>query len=591
MRGAPGKGVTPGALSRTSRGTLATTTALPPRTAPTRSTETHPAMRQPTTRGLSTALLASLALTGCSKSDATAKPSARASVITISTAVDADALIPPLVSTTQGKQAVDMLFDLLAEPKTPMTTVGDAGFGPQLAARWQWAADSLSIAFSIDPRARWHDGKPVRANDVRFSFALFTDPVVASMHASNFVGIDSVSVRDTLTAVVWWHKRHPEQFFQIAYNLAIMPEHLLGSVPRDSLLRSKFADHPIGSGRYRFTQWTRQHDLMFEADTANYRGAPGASRLIWTVAADPTAANLSVLAGQSDVIEFVRGDAYTQTRASTRVRAVEYPSLDYGYMLLNHQRTVNGTRKLFADRALRIALTQSVDRAAIVANALDSLGRVALGPFTRVTDAVDTTMHQFTFDAAAAARALDSLGWKLDAADGLRHQAGRALKFSLMLPAPSATRQRVAVLMQAQLKAIGVQVDVDAVEPQIFGARLAKGDFDAALNVWRTDPSPATIRQVWATPHGKDIEANFGRYSNAAFDAAIDSAAVTFDPATRRALYRRAYQSIVDDAAAIWLYEPRNFAAINSRVTPTGMRADAWWASLPNWRVAEAGAP
>ena len=547
-------------------------------------------MRPTTYRSAAAALLTCLAAIGCSQSDASATKTARNSIITIASAVDADALIPPLVGTTQGKQAVDMLFDFLAEAKTPISTVGDAGFGPELAARWQWAPDSLSIAFSIDPRARWHDGAPVRANDVRFSFALFTDPVVASMHAGNFEGIDSVSVRDSLTAVVWWHTRHPEQFFQIAYNLAVMPEHLLGKIPRDSLLRSSFADHPVGSGRYRFAQWNRQRDLMFEADTNNYRGAPAAARIVWVVAADPTAASLSVLAGQADVLESVRGDAYTQVRKSSSVRAVEYESLDYAYMLLNRERTVSGTRRLFADKALRVALTASIDRAAVVANALDSLGRVALGPFTRATNGVDTTMRQIAFDTVAAAKTLDSLGWTRQSADGFRRRAGRTLQFSVMVPAASATRKRVAVLLQSQLKALGIQIDIDAVESQVYAARLAKGDFEAALNTWRTDPSPSTIRQVWGTKRGADVEANYGRYSNTTFDAAIDSAAFTFDPTRRQALYRRAYQSIVDDAAAVWLYEPRNFAAVNARVSPVGMRADAWWAALPRWKVAGAGA-
>ena len=546
-------------------------------------------MRSSTYLGAAAALLVGLSAFGCSSSASDDKKSARNSIITIASAVDADALIPPLVGTTQGKQAVDMLFDGLAEAKTPISTVGDAGVGPQLASSWTWAPDSLSIAFSIDPRARWHDGVPVRANDVRFSFALFTDPVVASMHAGNFAGIDSVSVRDSLTAVVWWHARHPEQFFQIAYNLAIMPEHLLGKVPRDSLLRSPFADHPVGSGRYRFEQWNRQRDLMFVADTANYRGAPGASRIVWVVAADPTAASLSVLAGQADVLESVRGDAYTQVTKSSTVRAVEYESLDYAYMLFNHQRTVNGKAKLFADRALRIAITESIDRAAVVANALDSLGRVALGPFTRATSGVDTSMRQIAFDTAAAAHTLDSLGWRRKSADGMRQRDGRTLAFNVMVPSASATRKRVAVLLQSQLKTLGMQMEIDAVEPKVFAARLAKGDFDAALNAWRTDPSPSTIKQVWGTPKGADIEANYGRYSNREFDAAIDSAATVFDPARRQALYRRAYQSIVDDAPAVWLYEPRNFAAINARVSPVGMRADAWWAALPRWTVAEAG--
>ena len=547
-------------------------------------------MRLSTYCGAATALLIGLFAAACSRSSSSDTNAARNSVITIVSPVDADALIPPLVSTTQGKQAIDMLFDFLAEAKTPISTIGDAGFGPELASHWQWAPDSLSIAFSIDPRARWHDGAPVRAKDVQFSFALFTDPKVASMHASDYKGIDSVSVRDSLTAVVWWHARNPEQFFQIAYNLSVMPEHLLGKVPRDSLLRSAFADHPVGSGRYRFAQWNRQRDLMFEADTANYRGTPAAKRIVWVVASDPTAASLSVLGGQADVLESVRGDAYKQVKKSTKVRAVEYESLDYGYMLLNRERTVSGTRRLFADKALRVALTETIDRASVVANALDSLGRVALGPFTRATDAVDTTMRQIAFDTVAAARTLDSLGWTRQP-DGLRHRGGHALHFSVMIPAVSTPRKRVAVLLQSQLKNLGIAIDVDAVESQVFAARLAKGDFDAALNTWRTDPSPSSIRQVWGTTRGPDVEANYGRYSNPSFDAVVDSAAATFDPASRTQLYRRAYQSIVDDAAAVWLYEPRNFAAVNARVSPVGMRADAWWAQLPRWKVTAAASP
>jgi peptide/nickel transport system substrate-binding protein len=514
---------------------------------------------------------------------------AAATTLTIVSAADADALIPPLVTTTQGKQVIDQLFDRLAEPVSPVETGGDRGFRPQLATGWSWSPDSLSIAFAINPKARWHDGTPVRAGDVRFSFALHTDPVVASPQRDVFEGIDSVTVRDSLTAVVWWHARHPEQFFQLAYNLLVLPEHLLASIARDSLGSSAFADHPVGSGRYRFERWSRQQALVLTADRANYRGAPQVQRLIWVVAPDPAAANLRLLAGEADVLESVRGDAYVQARQSSRVRTVEYPSLDYGYLLFNYDRAVSGVPRLFADRTLRVALTQAINREAVVANALDSLGSVALGPFTHATAGADTTLQQLAFDTAAAAQALDAQGWRRGA-DGLRRKGGRALTFDLLFPSTSSPRQRMAVLLQEQFKRIGVTITVTAVEPAVFGARLEEGNFDAALNVWRTDPSPATIRQVWGSPRGGSngvgIGANFSRYRNAIFDARIDSAAREFNPATRRALFRRAWHTIVDDAAAVWLYEPRNVAAVSRRVTPTDLRADAWWASLSAWRVA-----
>lgn len=509
-----------------------------------------------------------------------------AKVLTIATPADADALVPQLVQSTQGKQAVDLIFDHLARPTSNLETVGDAGFKPELAESWKWADDSLSIAFAIDPRARWHDGQPVRAKDVQFSLALYLDPAVASPHASNFEGVDSVSVRDSLTAVVWWKQRNPEQFFQIAFNLSIVPEHLLATLPRATLAQSDYAQKPVGSGRYRFEQWTRDRQLIVAADSTNYRGGPNFQRVVWVVTSDPTAASLSVLSGQADVLESVRGDAFVKARQSPALRTVEYGSLDYAYMLFNFDRTIDGNRRFFGDRAVRSALTAALDRKAMVSNALDSLGSVALGPFTRSGAGVDTALRQIGHDVASAGRTLDSLGWKLDNADKRRKKNGKPLRFELLVPASSATRQKFAVLIQAQFASLGVTIDVTPLEPGIFASRLEKGEFDAALNMWRSDPSPmVSLRQVWASPRGREVGANYSRYANAALDAVLDSAATAFVAQKRRGLYQRAYQLIVDDAAAIWLYEPRNFAAINARIAPVGMRADAWWAELPDWNV------
>ena len=70
-----------------------------------------------------------------------------------------------------------------------------------------------------------------------------------------------------------------------------------------------------------------------------------------------------------------------------------------------------------------------------------------------------------------------------------------------------------------------------------------------------------------------------------AFDATIDSAIATFEPAARTALFRRAHALLVADAPAIWLYEPRNLAAVHARLVPVGVRPDAWLAQLGDWRA------
>jgi peptide/nickel transport system substrate-binding protein len=510
-------------------------------------------------------------------------------VLTVATPADADALIPPIVASLQGKQAVDLLFDMLAKPTGAIETVGDAGFAPQLASRWSWAADSLSIAFTIDSAARWHDGQPVRAHDVAFSYALYTDSAVASPHAGAFAGIDSVTARDSSTAVVWWSRRHPEQFFQVAYNLAIMPAHLLASTPRAALAQSEFARHPIGSGRYRFGAWTRGQLLVFEADTNNYRGAPGIARVIWSVTPDATAASLRVLAGEADLLEAIRLDAYAQASTTKGLTLVPYHTLDYAYLAFNFNARSAATRQLFAAQPLRAALSASLDRQAMVQNVLGELGLVALGPFTRAVPAADTTVAQIAYDTVSADHVLDSLGWTRGP-DGMRARGGTPLRFEVIVPASSATRQRMATLMQAQFRARGVDMRIAAVEPAQFFARVGSGDFDAALNMWHADPSPMAVRDVWGSPRGNDVGGNFGRYRNATVDAAFDTAATTFDSARRRTLFHRAFAEIVRDVPAIWLYEPRSMALMRDRVRPTSLRADAWWSGIPDWTV-DAGAP
>ena len=91
--------------------------------------------------------------------------------LAISTGGDPDVLIPSLVQSVQGAQITDMIYDRLADIGDSLNILNDKGFTPRLADHWTWSADSLSIAFHINPKAKWHDGLPVRSNDVQFTVA------------------------------------------------------------------------------------------------------------------------------------------------------------------------------------------------------------------------------------------------------------------------------------------------------------------------------------------------------------------------------------------------------------------------------------
>lgn len=528
-----------------------------------------------------------IGLSGCAKEENPTKSGTDVPIggtIVVAAAADADALVPPLILSLQGKQIADQMFDNLADIGPRLNTVGDAAFTPRLASSWQWSGDSLAVDFKIDPRARWHDGVPVRSEDVRFTFALLKNPALGSPLSGNLDNVDSVSLPDSMTARVWFHRRTPDQFFKAATPIAILPAHLLGKIKPADLRASQFAQHPVGSGRFRFSEWVRGGRIVLTADSANYRGRPKADRVIWLISADYAAAALRLMSGQADFLDVVKPEYVAQLRAKGDKIVTTGGSLDYGYAAFNLGDATKGKKQtIFADRNVRRALVMAVDRNALVRNVFDTLALVAHGPATRALTTSDTTIG-LPYDTVRAAAILDSLGWKRGAS-GMRQKGGTPLAFALMVPHSSAIRSKLAVLLQEQWRRAGVAVRIESIEANAFGERLDDRKFDAVLNAWHIDPTPSSVREEWASSEIKKGGYNATSYSSPSFDAVVDSAVSEMDPARSAALYQRAYRILTDDAAAMWIYELRNVHGVSPRIQTVGIRADSWWGDLADWSV------
>lgn len=536
-------------------------------------------------RHLVVAILPMLLLGACESQKE--KPSGpTGGTVVIAVAADVDALIPPLVSSIQGRQVADQIFDRLADIGDSLNTTGDYGFRPRLAERWMWSADSLSITFSLNPLARWHDGRAVTSRDVRFTHQLFQDPEVAAPMAALLANIDSVGTPDSLTAVFWFKARSPRQFFDAVYNVHIVPEHLLGSAPRGQLRATPFARAPVGSGRFRFARWQPAVSLEVVADSNNYAGRAKLERVIWTVSPDFTTASTKLLAGEADVFDAVRPEMIPEIQKNPSLRLMTYPGLDYSFLLFNLRdpRRRAAPHALFGDQRLRAAVSMAVDRESLVRNVFDTLARVAIGPTVRGYVGADESLPQIGYDTTAANRLLDSLGWRRGS-NGMRARAGKPLAFSLVTPTSSRSRGRAAVVIQEQLRKLGVAVEIESLDNAAFITRMQARSFDAALGGWHLDPAPG-IRQTWGSagstsPGGN----NFGSYESPEFDLHVDSALSTMDPVKAQAHMRRAYEVIIRDAPAVWLYEPLSTIALHSRIRPGTLRRDAWWAHLGDWTI------
>jgi peptide/nickel transport system substrate-binding protein len=505
-------------------------------------------------------------------------------LIIVQAGIESSPLLPPFAADNVARNVIDQVYDRLAQLGPNLNTLGDRDFQPRLARSWTWSPDSMSVAFSIDPRARWHDGQPVRASDVRFSFEVDRDPKTATQLTATIGNVDSVTVRDSLTPVVWFHRRTPEQFYDFVYQVYIMPEHVLKDIPRDKLATSEVVRRPIGTGRFRFARWDPGVRIELLSDTANYRGRAKLDRVVISFVPDPGAAITQLLSGQADWYENVPAGVVPRIDSSGSVRALRYPGFGYGFMGMNLRdpKRPGAPHPIFGDRRVRVAFSMALDRQAMLRNVFDTLGVLAVGPFPRAL--ADTTVTLPPFDRAHAAALLDSAGWRAGP-DGMRAKNGRPLAFTFIVSTSSSPRMRYGVLIQEQLKTIGVRMDIESMDISSFMARSLASNFDAEIQLFGTDPAVAGIKQLWATEGIGKGGQNTVSYSSPRFDALIDSAVATFDPTRAKQFAHRAYQTLVDDAPAVWLYEPLTIAGGHKRIRVEGLRADGWWIGLADWSI------
>jgi peptide/nickel transport system substrate-binding protein len=490
-----------------------------------------------------------------------------------------------VITSAVGQAVSDQVFLKLADIGLSTNTVGAEDFQPQLAERWEWA-DSLTLVFHLDPRARWQDGRAVTAVDVAFTFDAYTDPAVNAPARSGVRFIRAVTARDSLTAVFRFRQRYPEMLFDAVYHVRILPAHLLRPIPRDQWRSAPFGRHPVGNGPYRFVSWKGGEHLELAADSTFYLGRPHIRRVIWRFTPDLQVAVTQLLADQADAVEVLGPpDNLRRARAAAHLTLYPYRGGTYGYLGFNQAGNGDSTlpHPLFGDRELRRALFMAVDRERLLKNVWGDAARVPPGPMPQLWWIWDAGIRTLPYDTAQAGRLLSRLGWRDADQDGVRERDGHRLSFRLMVPTTSAIRRQYARLLQEQYRALGAEVELDEVEPTVYLQRAMAGRFDALIDTWNADPTPvSSIAQHW-TQAGRS---NFLRYVNPAFEEVTERAASgAGGPAATRHAWRTAIELLNQDAPAVYLFAPENVAAVHRRVADVTIRPDSWLALLRTWRI------
>ncbi len=539
-----------------------------------------------TLRLTTTAILCLLGLLSLPDRGAAIQRSSPPSSIVIVTGQDATMPIPTLMEGAQNNQAnaeiADQLFLRLAVLGPTLLTAGDRGFVPLLARAWT-RRDSVTVAFELDPRARWHDGTPVTARDATFTFGRARDPAIAPRLARVLRNIAAVEAEGDRTVVFRFTHPYAEQVYDAVFHTALLPAHLLASLSPDAIRRSSFVERPVGNGPYRWVRGVPGELIELAANPDFFLGRPGISRVLVRVAADADARINLLLSGEADAMDNIPPPPSNLKRVAGRgdIRLVQVPSPTVGYLLYNQRDPRDRSRPhpVLADTQVRRALTLALDRRVLVRAVLGRYGEVPYGPVSPLLWIRHGAPAPPAPNRAAARRLLAERGWSDSDGDGVLDRGGTPLSLRLIYPATSGIRRQMALLIQEQWRGVGVRAELVQLDGPVWNERRSAGDFDVDFSAALQDPSPSTLTQSWSCRGGNNVAG----YCDPVVDSLLDQAILGRDATagTWHAVLRR----IEDAAPATFLYAPIYVFAVHRRFQDVTIRPESSWLALWRWSV------
>lgn len=498
--------------------------------------------------------------------------------------------IPTLMegaASNQGnKELADQLFLRLAELGPTLLTAGDRNFVPSLARSWT-RRDSVTLAFDLDPRARWQDGVPVTARDVVFTFGRARNPAIAPQLAEQLRRIISVTAEAKRRVVFRFSHPYAEQLYDATFHVAPLPAHLLDSIPPEDLARSSFVTQPVGSGPYRLVRNVSGQFVELAANQEFFLGRPRIDRVIIRVAADADARLNLLLSGQADAMDNVPPplDNLRRVAADSSLRLIPVPSPTVGFLLFNQRDRHDRSQPhpILSDIRVRRAITEGLDRRLMVQAVFGNYGQVPYGPVSPLLWIRHRSPKPPPQNLAESRRLLAAAGWNDSDGDGVLDREGRPLTLEVILPNTSGIRRQMALLAQEQLRQVGIRLELQLLEFPVWAERHAAGNFDIDFTSTIQDPSPAGLTQAW-TCHGGT---NVTKYCDPRVDSLMERAVLgRGDPGQN---WVAALQQIEADAPAAFLYAPTYVYAVRRSFRNVKISPVSSWILLREWSRAAAG--
>ena len=451
---------------------------------------------------------------------------------------------------------------------------------PYLAESWELHGDT-AVTFTLRDDVTWHDGEPVTAEDVAFTFELAKTPETGSLIGGVYLGqVESADVVDERTITFRFVRPHAQALEDFWW--APVPAHLLGDVPPEQLVNAPYNRAPVGSGPFRFGEW-RANDRLVLTPADSFPaalGGPASSRVVFRIIPEPATLLTELLTGGVDVDIAVEPDQAPRIAGSPAHTLHSYPGTTLYYLGWNNQQPP------FDDARVRRAMTLAVNRQELIDGLLEGYGTRATSPVPP-WHPYHPDIPPLPHDPGAAGSLLADAGWTDGDGDGVRENAaGDPLSFELLTSERPLSRQ-LAEVVQSQLAAVGAAVEIRVLEFQTMLSLHRDRHFDAVLSNWVLDNF-----QVSAAPyalfHSSQAEipgsANRSGVRSPRLDSLIEAGAAATDPAEAAAAWRAFTAAVQEEQPFTFMFWLDELAASSDEVQGVAMDQRGEFRTMAEWR-------
>lgn len=462
----------------------------------------------------------------------------------------------PAVYTDSASADVNMLiYNGLVTYNDKLELVGN------LAESWSWSANGLELTFNLKKGVKFHDGVEFTSADVKFFIETMRNPKVASVRAKDYERVKTIETPDKYT--VKFILSEKDAALITRFTLGVIPKHIWEKVDPAKIRESEYNRKPIGTGPFKFKEWTSAERVVVEANKDYFEGRPYLDSIIYKIVPSQSVLMVQLQTGEIDIAFIPASDVARMRKVrKINVRMVDGAVFDYIGWNFKDPNDLTKPHPILGDPKVRKALDMAINKKAIVSEVLKGIGTPATGSYVPALPWYNRNVKANQYNLVQAKKLLAEAGWKMGKG-GVLEKGGKKFTVTMLTNKGNVNRERITVVIQRQLKPLGIKVEPRILEWNTFiNKYLIPGKFDAVVGGYSTgfDPDQSIF---WKTGGG------FNRvfYSNPEMDKLLDQGRGETDLATRRGIYNRVQEILATDAPLTFLYYQKRPWGVSKKVT------------------------